>query len=89
MVAGGRSASAELIDGSAGGLFLRVEGSQRPTAGSELEVGFGAGSYGGPARTEERRRARVIRCLSHGDTHYLALRFHTPDALRIGATRLG
>lgn len=76
---------AELIDGSAGGLFLRVEGVSRLEAGRELGVDFEAGTLGGSARSGHSRRARVVRCLSHGGTHYVALRFASPDTLRISS----
>ncbi len=81
----GLAAAADLIDGSAGGLFLRVESGRRPEAGDVVEVAFRAGGRGGPARADDRRRAIVVRCLSHGGTHYAALRFATPDTLRIHA----
>ena len=76
---------AEAIDGSAGGLFLRVVGGVRPEPGAELRVGLAAAPRGGTAQHRDDRRARVLRCLSHDGVHYVALRFCTPDALRIHA----
>ena len=81
----GVDAVADLIDGSAGGLFLRIDGGRRPAAGDAVVVAFSAGGRGGPARADHRRRTTVVRCLSHAGTHYAALRFATPDALRIHA----
>lgn len=85
----GLSPRADLIDGSASGLFLRVDGARRPEAGESVLLHFEAAGRGGPARSNAQRQAHVVRCLSHAGAHYVAVCFATPDALRLGRASLG
>ncbi|MEM7577707.1 MAG: PilZ domain-containing protein [Planctomycetota bacterium] len=72
------SQRAECVDASAGGVLLRLQSHQRLEPGQRLRVGIPADRNTGLLLADDLVEATVVRCLSHGDAHYLAAAFDVP-----------
>ncbi|MEM1097973.1 MAG: PilZ domain-containing protein [Planctomycetota bacterium] len=73
-----RSQHAECVDASAGGVLLRLQCEHRFEPGRRVRVGIPADRDTGLILADDLVEATVVRCLSHGDAHYLAAAFDVP-----------
>lgn len=73
-----RGQRAECVDASAGGVLLRLQSDQRLEPGRRVRIGIPIHRQSALLLADELLEATVVRCLSHGDTHYLAASFDVP-----------
>jgi hypothetical protein len=73
--------AAQCVDASAGGVLLRLQSDHRLEPGHAIRVGLPADPHRPLRLADDLRDARVVRCLTHGDTHYLAAAFDVPAFL--------
>lgn len=74
----GRAIAGEGIDASAGGALLRVDHGEGFRVGQALSLGISARRSAALVLTDDLIDARVVRCLSHGESRYVALSFDVP-----------
>ncbi len=73
-----RAHRAECVDASAGGVLIRLQSDHRLEPGRRVRVGIPSSRNAGLLLADDLVEATVVRCLSHGDTHYLAAAFDVP-----------
>ncbi|MEM1445544.1 MAG: PilZ domain-containing protein [Planctomycetota bacterium] len=72
------SQHAECVDASAGGVLIRLQSDHRLEPGQRIRVGIPAERNSALLLADDLVEATVVRCLSHGDAHYLAAAFDVP-----------